>query len=378
MIGLLQEDFSLTGGVEAVTKRLVESFLRAGKEIKVYSCKQKNIKKKEGYEVNVLGITSFRKKEAEKFASLLRHDNVSDLIVQLNGPYSIMANRKLLKKLYAAEINIFVVIHNSPKAFITVYNNPVESNIIHLIKQIRMKLYLKRRNKKLFSYINKYVNFVTISQGNHDELKKYYGIESFIIPNFWDVSDSLPVNFKKIHSLAFIGRFDFCQKNILFLLDAWNCVENKGDWFFTILGDDDVQSQEIIKKYVRQHNISNVIVKGVFTRDKIKSFLSTNSILLLGSNYEGFPTVVLEAGVHRNVIISTKYDGFSEEILKNNINCYVVDFDVHKFSNSIQYVISNEQVYEKFQKETEFIVNKYLQQDVLKQWDNIFNRSCKL
>ena len=37
MIGLLQEDFSLTGGVEAVTKRLVESFLRAGKEIKVYS-----------------------------------------------------------------------------------------------------------------------------------------------------------------------------------------------------------------------------------------------------------------------------------------------------------------------------------------------------
>lgn len=374
MIGVLQEDFSLTGGVEAVTRRLIEAFLRVSKNINVYSCKQSKLYKKNDYNVNVLGIKKFNDKKINEFISILNHDSVSDLIIQLNGPYSIMANKKLFKKLYSAKIKVYVVIHNSPKAFISVYNNSTESSFIYIIKKIRMFLYLKKRNKSFFKSTSKYVKYVTISQGNQNELRQYYNVESIIIPNFYDIDDTFSGCLKKTHSIAYIGRFDFCQKNIIFLLDAWNAVKNKGDWFFTILGDEDSSSKKIIQSYVESYSISNVIIDGVLSKDEVKSFLEKNSILLLGSRYEGFPTVVLEAGVKENVVISTMYDGFSDELLKHNINCFIVDeFDVKKYSDYIQELITNDYVLNNYREEMKKTVNEYLRQDIYEKWMDLIN-----
>ena len=373
MLAVLQEDFSLSGGVESVTRRLVESFFENGKNIKVYSCKQTKLNKTEKYAIKVLGIKSFNKKAITDFISILTQDKINNLIVQLNGPYSIMAKKLLFKKLYEANINVYITIHNSPKSFITFYKNFADSFFVSFLKKMRMFIYLRKKVKSFFSYVKNYVKFVTISQGNYNELKKYYNIESIVIPNVYNPNKNKKTK-NKIHSLAYIGRFDFCQKNIFFLLDAWNCVKEKRDWIFTILGDDDECSINRIKSYINKKNISNVIVRGVLQKDEIEDFLAQNSILLLGSNYEGFPTVVLESASNGNVVVSTRYDGFSDEILKNNINGFIVDFNITKYAEVVQKLIMDSQLIEELSKNSSLIIHEYLLQNPIKKWLSILDK----
>lgn len=373
MIGVLQEDYSLVGGVESVTKRLLEGFYTERKEIRLYSCKEKYPTKKNENNVKVLKIYSFSQKEIKYFINTLIEDGVSKLIVQLNGPYSIMAKKLLFKKLYEVSIDTYIVIHNSPKSFITFYRNFADSFFISFLKKMRMFIYLRKKVKSFFSYVKNYVKFVTISQGNYNELKKYYNIESIVIPNVYNPNKKKKTK-NKIHSLAYIGRFDFCQKNIFFLLDAWNYVKDKCDWIFTILGDDDEYSTNRIKSYINKKNIYNVIVRGVLKKEEIEDFLAQNSILLLGSNYEGFPTVVLEAASNDNVVVSTRYDGFSDEILKNNINGFIVDFNITKYAEAIQKLISDDQLIDEFSKNSSSIIHEYLLQNPIKKWLSILDK----
>jgi glycosyltransferase involved in cell wall biosynthesis len=55
----------------------------------------------------------------------------------------------------------------------------------------------------------------------------------------------------------------------------------------------------------------------------------------LTSTHEEFPTVFYEALINRTVVICTKHDGFSDELIKNNINALVCKRNKKDFINGL-------------------------------------------
>ena len=73
-----------------------------------------------------------------------------------------------------------------------------------------------------------------------------------------------------------------------------------------------------------------------------------SKIFVLTSFFEGFPTVICEAMNYKNAVISTRYDGYSDELL-NNTTGFISSFDSGELTEIIEKLISNEHLLKKFQ-----------------------------
>ena len=69
-------------------------------------------------------------------------------------------------------------------------------------------------------------------------------------------------------------------------------------------------------------------------------------VFCLPSNYEGLPMTIIEAMSYEKPVVSSNVGGISE-IVRNDINGYVLDNEALLFSSKIQYIIETPGVYEK-------------------------------
>ena len=74
---------------------------------------------------------------------------------------------------------------------------------------------------------------------------------------------------------------------------------------------------------------------------------SKADLLMLPSNYEGLPMVILEAMSFGKPVVASNVGGISE-IVRNDINGYTLENNVQLFAEKIQYILENKDVYSKF------------------------------
>lgn len=89
------------------------------------------------------------------------------------------------------------------------------------------------------------------------------------------------------------------------------------------------------------------------------AFCSKADLLMLPSNYEGLPMVILEAMSFGKPIVSSDVGGVSE-IVRNEINGYTLENIPHLFSEKIHHILENEALYSKFSKNSLDIFRKKL------------------
>lgn len=77
------------------------------------------------------------------------------------------------------------------------------------------------------------------------------------------------------------------------------------------------------------------------------AYCSIADLFMLPSNYEGLPMVILEAMSFGKPVVASNVGGISE-IVENDKNGYTVENDAILFAEKIKYILSNEDVYEKF------------------------------
>ena len=368
MIAILCINIDAVGGVEVVSKKLFNEFVRAEVPVKLYSCRATKEQQYESLciETETKLTTSDISKIVERFIS----DKVSKVIIQLNDPYiCLLANIKLYKQLNRVGIKTYTVIHNSPKSFVYRYPYPFDSSFVFCMKKIKTKFYYAPKSRAFIKKIRDVTNFISLCEGNKAELMQYFGAKSVVIPNVLDyhLDDDFNLNIKQ-HTIACIARIDFYAKNFFLLLDAWNSVTDKQDWQLNLIGSGD---SKILSDYMEEKGIENIkIIAGKKNEDVLK-YLESNSILILTSYHEGFPTVIAEAASKYNAIITTKYDGFSTEIVEDGFSGYVVNFDTNELAGKIQNLISDEVQLKVFQKNAYNKLKCCESIDTIKLWEKV-------
>lgn len=175
--------------------------------------------------------------------------------------------------------------------------------------------------RKLFTKIvvrnAKTVTVVTENLGN---AMKAHGLRNdnyVVLPNVVNLdmfhinrSDVSYTSTKIIH----ISCFEDKSKNIIGLLESLKIVEERGiDFQCTLIGDG--MDFDMMKKKAEELQLINkVCFTGLLEGQKLADELASGDFLVLSSNYENMPVVILEALASGLPVVSTNVGGIKEMI----------------------------------------------------------------
>lgn len=100
---------------------------------------------------------------------------------------------------------------------------------------------------------------------------------------------------------------------------------------------------------------------------------SKADLLMLSSDYEGLPMVILEAMCFGKPVVASNVGGISE-IVRNDINGYAIENNAQLFAEKIQCILEDEELYSKFSHSSLEIFQKELTiEKMVKGYMNIYN-----
>lgn len=292
-----------TGGLEVVTSVLANKFVEEGHRVSVFSFlggkhsiaerfdKRIKIYQQDDYSQSRENISKLRK--------ILVDDKIDIIINQWGLPYTpIKTARKAAKGL---DIKIISVYHNAPS-----FNGRIQKLNIALIgcenpiKRLALRALrfaYRKITSKAMAYIYKNSDlFLVLSPSYIEDFKKFTGVSDGshlqVLTNPITVEhDHYEYAFDKKHKeFIYVGRLDFVQKRVYRVIDTWNYLEDRfPDWHLTIVGDG--EDRVNLENHVKCLGLKHVSFEGF---QKPIEYYKRASILLLTSDFEGFPLVLAE------------------------------------------------------------------------------------
>lgn len=179
--------------------------------------------------------------------------------------------------------------------------------------------------------VSKYDEMNLISEGiKNNVLTVYNGIS---VPNCSNISDREVFNEGKKIILA-IARV-FPQKKTDLFIDVARLLPQ---YNFVWIGNQR-EVTEFGELPENCHFLGNIPNAG--------AFCSKADLLMLPSNYEGLPMVILEAMSFGKPVVASNVGGISE-IVRNDINGYAIENNAQLFAEKIQCILEDEKLYSKF------------------------------
>lgn len=291
------------GGQEVVTATLADTFIKKGHQVVIASFKQPNdmMVKRTNPAVRfyTIGDFKFSKENVDVVRSILQENHINVVINQWGLPF--VPCKVLNKAKEGMDVKTIAIYHNSPDTNARIKDveialanthNPIKKAILRTkmfaFKQITSKsmIYVYQHSDLYMvlsqSFIKKFKEFTGITHPDHLQvLTNPVTIDS----SSYDYSLS-----KKQKEIIYMGRIDYNQKRVYRVVDTWAKLEQKfPDWKLTIVGDGVERAN--IEKQVADYGLKRVSFEGF---KQPKPYYERASILLLTSEYEGFPLVLAE------------------------------------------------------------------------------------
>lgn len=172
--------------------------------------------------------------------------------------------------------------------------------VINLITRMSMVYVYKNSDKYLLlspSYKDNFIHFTKIR--NTDKLMVQTN------PITLDKGDYTFDPLKKEKTVVFVGRLDNNAKRVPRIIDVWKYLESKHtDWNMRVIGDGPEMNS--LKKGIAENYLQRITLEGFCDP---KPFYEKASVIILVSEYEGFPLVLPEAMQYG--LIPVVYGSFS-------------------------------------------------------------------
>ena len=379
------------GGQEVVTNVLAQHFVKRGHQVVIASFKEpsKEMARRVDNRIPIYTIGDFKisNTNTNKLASIIRKHHINIVINQWGLPYIPIRTLSNIKKDYRDLVfKIISIYHNSPDTNARIKD--VEISLENTTSKLKRGILLLK--KRIFKFITatsmlhvyKHSDvFMVLSPNFINTFKDFCGIKKATKliyqtnPATIDASSfKFDVN-QKQKEILYVGRIDYNQKRVYRVIETWALLENEHpDWKLTIVGDG--CERENIEKQVRELKLKRVSFEGF---KEPKEYYERASLLLLTSEYEGFPLVLAECmsfGVVPAVYGSYKavYD-----IIEDNKNGIILPYSTKGYNtqdmaNRLSTIMDNRIQYEKMAVAAIDTSKHYAIENIYKSWNELFEK----
>lgn len=174
------------------------------------------------------------------------------------------------------------------------------------------------------------------------------------------------------HQIVAVGRYT-AQKGFDWLLQAWNLVQDKGDWKLLIVGKG--KHTKRLQDYIQQHQLSDS-VQLLPPTNNIQQLFASCSIYALSSRFEGLPLVLIEAAAcGLPAVAFACQTGPSEIIDHQKTGLLVPKGDVAAFAEALQAMMSNEALRLQYSQQASlYVKEKFAVNTIIDQWETLFKK----
>lgn len=293
---------------------------------------------------------------------------------------------RIVDKLLKSYLTNYLIKKNLKKILpeICILSSPKELNLIKnkkikviLVQHTEFNIWIKSKvycasDKKLMNLIKEKVDyFIALSSKDKDSIHEIldFPSERIEVINFSSEIERLEEIKEKNNNLVMIGRLDNKVKRFELIIKAMKKIPSLN---LKIVGNG--KDKKILEKILKCENLNNVFLVG--ESNNIKKYLDEAKILVIASEYEGYPLVAIEAIKRRVPIIMRNTFNAAEDIIIENKNGILLakEWNEAEFIDSVYKIIRN---YDYYVKNTLQLGKKYEFNEIKKNWNELFEKLLK-
>jgi glycosyltransferase involved in cell wall biosynthesis len=335
------------GGVERVTILLANALARRGWRvgIAIFQIEQDNMLRLLSPEVVVreIGAPVYSLKSISKLKALMRELNTTHIINQWAFPYPVtfMLRRAMPKK--ARLISVYHTMPNRNKRALEATG--IKRKMIELLLRINSR----------FVYQGSHA-YVVLSDVYKDIFKEFVKIRTapklYAIPNPLTPVGDVSVN--KDNVILYVGRLTLTEKRVDRVISAWKLISDKlPGWRLEILGD----GPDRVKLENDAASLERIRFVGFQSPEM---YYAKAKILLLTSDFEGFPMTLIEAMSLGCVPVVYESFPVAKEIVSEDCGVVVPrPWNDESFAEAVTQLTNNQNKLELFAKNGKEFVKRF-------------------
>ncbi len=352
-------DSQSVGGVERVTVLLANAFATRGWKVGVaaFKIEHDDMLKQLTSEIQVreIGMPAYRVSSVVKLRAFMREMRTTHVINQWSLPYVVTF---MLQMAMPSGARLTCMCHTMPNR-----NKRVMESVGLKRKLIEWAL---RINSRLVYHACD--SYVVLSQVYMSVFKEFVGIKDapklYAIPNPLDQVDLQKTN--KENLILYVGRLALTEKRVDRVISVWRQISAVlPGWRLEILGD----GPDRIKLEESAAELPRIIFQGF---QSPVGYYARARILLLTSDFEGFPMVVIESMA--NGCVPVVYGSFptASDIVENDCGVVVGQpWNEEVFSAAVSELATDEDRLERLSKRGMVSVKRFSIDEVMEQYLSI-------
>lgn len=342
------------GGVEVVTSVLANKFAKEGNNVILWIFYQGNtyLESKLASNIKIVYGDGFNLScnNIHSFASVINDCDIDIIINQWAlPPKTTTLIHKIKRK---SSVKVISVYHSDPS---------INGRLIRIDTSLssakNIERYYLRCKRALYEFVTSYSlrrcynssdRFVVLSDSyiqnfiNYAKVKDDSKLVAISNPITIDYSFEKHDQFDKKKRLLYVGRIEKVNKKPQRVLDVWNSIMHEfSDWQLDIVGDGPDKLE--LESYAKALHINRCTFYGF---QEPVEFYQKASIIMLTSDFEGFPLVLIEAMSFG--VVPVVYGSFSavSDIIEDGIDGMIVrrcfgGFDARMMVEKLKFLMNN-------------------------------------